>query len=116
MAKSIHKYGTVYLKGVKQGGVRMELKVVGTAGTLESSDIQVLIQPGDSGIELDLKSDVMAQFGEQIEKVIRKTLEELEVKNARVVANDKGAIDPVIKSRVETAVYRSAQSKEYKWI
>lgn len=94
----------------------MELKVIGTAGTLESSDIQVMIQPSTKGIELELRSTVMAQFGEQIEEVIRETLKNLGVENARVIADDKGAIDPVIKSRVQTAVYRSAQSQEYKWM
>lgn len=94
----------------------MELKVIGTAGTLESSDIQVMIQPSTNGIELELRSTVMAQFGEQIEAVIKETLKNLGVENARIIADDKGAIDPVIKSRVQTAVYRSAQSQEYKWM
>lgn len=94
----------------------MELKVVASAGTLESSDIQVIVEPSKSGIEINLESAVIAQFGEEIEKVIKETLESLGVKNAKVFANDKGAIDPVIRSRVQTAVYRSAQNTDYKWI
>ena len=94
----------------------MELKVVASAGTLESSDIQIIIEPNDDGIIIDLESTVKAQFGEQIENVIRETLKELNVENAKIFANDKGAIDPVIKSRVQTAVYRSAKCNEYKWI
>ena len=34
----------------------------------------------------------------------------------KIFANDKGAIDPVIKSRVQTAVYRSAKTNDYKWM
>ena len=94
----------------------MELKVVASAGTLESSDIQIIIEPNEKGIILELESTVKAQFGEQIEKVINETLKELNVENVKIFANDKGAIDPVIKSRVQTAVYRSAKSNNYKWI
>lgn len=94
----------------------MELKVVAKAGTLESNDIQIIIDPDNDGLDIKLNSVVMAQFGDQIERVIKETLKSLGVKNAKVFANDKGAIDSVIISRIETAVYRSAQSTEYKWI
>ena len=94
----------------------MELKVVASAGTLESSDIQIIIEPSTAGIEITLESTVKAQFGEAIEAVIKETLNSLGVTNAKIFANDKGAIDPVIKSRVQTAVYRSAQSNDYKWM
>lgn len=95
----------------------MELLVVASAGTLESSDIQIIIEPNDSnGITIELESVVKSQFGEQIENVIKETLNELNIDNAKIFANDKGAIDPVIKSRVQTAVYRSAKSSDYKWI
>lgn len=94
----------------------MELKVVAKAGTLESNDIQIIIDPDNDGLDIELNSVVMAQFGDEIEKVIKETLKSLEVENAKVFANDKGAIDPVIVSRVQTAVYRSAESTEYKWI
>lgn len=94
----------------------MELKVVASAGTLESSDIQIIIEPNEKGIIIELESTVKAQFGEQIENVINEILKELNVENAKIFANDKGAIDPVIKSRVQTAVYRSAKCNDYKWI
>ncbi len=94
----------------------MELKVVASAGTLESSDIQIIIEPNENGIIIELESTVKAQFGEQIENVINETLKGLNVENAKIFANDKGAIDPVIKSRVQTAVYRAAKCNDYKWI
>jgi citrate lyase subunit gamma (acyl carrier protein) len=83
------------------------------AGTLESSDIQIIIEPKDeAGIELELKSSVEKQFGRQIRKVIKETLETLKVENARVIANDKGALDCTIKARVQCAAYRAAGVKE----
>ncbi|MGL4253270.1 MAG: citrate lyase acyl carrier protein, partial [Fusobacteriaceae bacterium] len=93
----------------------MEIKKIANAGTLESSDIQIVIAPSESGIEIQLESAVMAQFGESIEEVIMETLKEMGVTAAKVNANDKGAIDPVIKSRVQTAVMRAADEKNFKW-
>jgi len=51
----------------------MEIKKTATAGTLESSDIQIIIDKGSDGIKIQLDSDVKKEFGEQIESVIRQT-------------------------------------------
>ena len=87
------------------------------AGTLESSDIQIIIEPKEeTGLEIELKSSVEKQFGKQIRKVIREVLEILEVENARIIATDKGALDCTIKARVQCAAYRAAGIKEkYDW-
>ncbi|CAM2761936.1 citrate lyase acyl carrier protein [Hathewaya histolytica] len=78
------------------------------AGTMESNDIYIMIMPNqDGGIELQLESIVMKQFGEEIERVIRETLKELDVKDAIVKAQDKGALNYTIKARVETAIKRA---------
>ena len=95
----------------------MKLLEIANAGTLESSDIQIIIEPNENnGIVIELESVVKNQFGDQIIDVMMKTLQELDVKDAKIFANDKGAIDAVIKSRVQTAVYRSAKSNDYKWM
>ncbi len=68
----------------------MEIIKVGMAGTLESSDISITIEPNfDEGIEINLKSSVEKQFGDQICQVIKNTLEDLEVKSAKVHANSQ---------------------------
>lgn len=83
------------------------------AGTLESSDIQIIIEPKDeAGIEIELKSSVEKQFGRQIRKVITETLDSLKIENARVIATDKGALDCTIKARVQAAAHRAAGVKE----
>ena len=69
----------------------MEIKKTAMAGTLESSDVQVTIEPSENGIEILLESSVMRQFGKQIRAVVKETLERLEVTNARVARVDKGA-------------------------
>jgi len=100
----------------------MEVKVMkiikdAIAGTLESSDIRIMIVSNDnSGIEIDLKSSVEKLFGKQIRKVINETLKKMQVDNVKLVATDKGALDCTIRARVECAVYRACGIKEeYDW-
>ena len=82
------------------------------AGTLESSDAQVSIEPGSAGIELDISSTVLNQFGRQIRETVLATLDRLEVENAVVTIVDKGALDCTIKARVECAVFRAGGVSE----
>ena len=79
------------------------------AGTMESSDILITVEPSDEGISIDLTSSVEKQFGRQIRSVIRQVLEQLDVENAAVTAVDKGALDCTIRARMETAIYRAAE-------
>lgn len=85
----------------------MEILKPAMAGTLESSDAQVTVEPGDGRVELTLSSSVMNQYGRQIKATVLDTLERLEVTSARVNVVDKGALDCTLKARVECAVYRS---------
>lgn len=87
----------------------MELKITGVAGTLESSDAMITIEPAQEGVELSVESSVLNQYGRQIKKTVLETLDRLGVKNARVTVVDKGALDCTIKARVECAVFRSCQ-------
>ena len=90
----------------------MEILKAAMAGTLESSDAQVMVEPADEGIELTLESSVMNQYGRQIKATVLETLERLGVENARVAVVDKGALDCTIKARVECAVFRSCGASE----
>ena len=82
------------------------------AGTLESSDCMVTVEPGEGKIDLDLDSAVIRQYGKQIRKVILETLQRLDVMDAKITVVDKGALDCTIKARVECAVYRSNGVKD----
>ena len=55
----------------------MEIKKAAIAGTLESSDAQVTVEPGSGAIELNIESSVIHQFGKQIRKVALETLNRL---------------------------------------
>lgn len=85
----------------------MELKKAAMAGTVESSDAQITVEPGTNGIELNIESSVIQQYGRQIKAVVLETLKKLDVKNAKVSVVDKGALDCTLKARVEGAVFRS---------
>jgi len=91
----------------------MEILKPAMAGTLESSDAMVTVEPGDGdGIDFELDSVVMHQYGTAIRKVVFETLDRLGVTDARISVVDKGALDCTIKARVECAVYRSNDKKE----
>ncbi len=94
----------------------MEILKTAAAGTLESSDALVTVEPGE-GITLDLSSTVMNQYGRQIKQTVLETLERLDVKNANVTVVDKGALECTLKARVECAVFRSsdASAKNIPW-
>ena len=85
----------------------MEIKKAAMAGTLESSDAQVTVEPGQGGIDLSIESSVIHQFGRHIRDAVLETLNRLEVTDAKVTVVDKGALDCTLKARVECAVYRS---------
>ena len=84
----------------------MEIRCRASAGTLESSDVFVTLEPNASGLEIEIDSVVQNQFGEAIRKVAEEVLCEQKVQNAKLSIVDRGALDCVIRARVETAVLR----------
>jgi len=87
----------------------MEILRSASAGTMESSDAYVEIEPGKAGVQLELESVVMGQFGDAIRSTVREVLAELGVENANVRVVDRGALECVIRARVETAVLRGKE-------
>ena len=85
----------------------MEIKKPAVAGTLESSDCQVTVEPGNGKVGFSLESAVIHQFGNQIKKVTLETLKDLGIDNVRISIVDKGALDCTIKARIEGAVFRA---------
>lgn len=78
------------------------------AGTLESGDILIQIYPAEKpGLEINLDSTVAYQFGAQIKSVIKDTVTEMGVTDARIEAVDKGALDCTIRARTTAAVVRA---------
>jgi len=86
------------------------------AGTLESGDVQIRIEPNElGGIELVLDSTVEQQFGKAIRELVLQTLSAMTVNDAKIIIEDKGALDCVIKARVQAVVLRACDNKEINW-
>lgn len=89
----------------------MEIKKIATAGTMESSDVYVEIEPGAGDLQIALESVVAQQFGDAIRSVVLEVLQEQQVESAKVRVVDRGALECVIRARVETAVLRGKESQ-----
>jgi citrate lyase subunit gamma (acyl carrier protein) len=87
----------------------MKSLVAAQAGTFESSDIIVLIEPQAPNTEriIEVESTVMLQYGESIKSIIVEMLDQYQLLDVHIIAKDKGALEPVIRARVETAINRS---------
>lgn len=110
---TLHK-GLVRTSHKQEGSGVMQASISTTAmaGTLESSDAQVTVEPHSAGIELSIESSVMNQYGRAIESCTRETLERLGIQNAKVTVVDRGALDCTLQARIETAVLRSEGAAE----
>ena len=84
----------------------MDILYRASAGTLESSDAYVEIEPGSDGVTIELESVVQAQFGDAIRCAVEDVLQSEGVENANVRIVDRGALECVIRARVETAICR----------
>ena len=83
----------------------MELIKSAVAGTMESSDAYVEIEPAQ-GLEIQLESVVAQQFGDAIRTVVKDVLTEQGVENAKIRVVDRGALECVLRARIETAIVR----------
>ena len=81
-----------------------------SAGTMESSDAYVEVTPAEE-LTVSIESVVAKQFGDKIDAAVRDVLSELSVKTASVKVIDRGALECVIRARVETALMRSGGDK-----
>ena len=84
----------------------MKISKSAVAGTLESSDALIRIEPASS-LSIEINSSVGKQFGEAIEQTVRATLAKLGITEANVVVEDKGALDCVLQARVKAAAMRA---------
>ena len=84
----------------------MDILKRASAGTMESSDAYVEIEPGQNGLSIQLESAVLSQFGDAIDRAVREVLAEQGVTNANIRVIDRGALECVLRARVETAVLR----------
>ncbi len=92
----------------------MKPKIAAQSGTFESSDVIFLIEPlpDHSGRKLEISSTVMLQFGANFNRIVVEMLDQYEMTDIHLIAKDKGALEPTIKARLETAIKRSMEEQE----
>ena len=92
----------------------MKPKIAARSGTFESSDVIFLIEPlpDNSGRKLDISSTVMQQYGSSFKRIVTEMLDEYQMTDIHLIAKDKGALEPTIKARLETAINRSMERQE----
>ena len=86
----------------------MKISRAAVAGTLDASDLQVTVEPGDKGISLEVSSSMLGQYGRQIKKVILDTLKQFDIQDIKITVVDKGAPNSTVRARVECAIQRAA--------
>lgn len=85
------------------------------AGTAESSDAIITIAPAEagSGIQLDIQSTVMLQYGDLIQATVKQVITNQGVADAAVKVADRGALDYTLQARTLAALGRAGvQLKE----
>jgi len=94
----------------------MKITAPASAGTMESGDILIEIEPCEQReVEVVLKSSVANEFGKQIVSTIRSAVEEFGLESAVINAVDKGALDCTIRARVFAACQRATGTSEFDW-
>jgi citrate lyase subunit gamma (acyl carrier protein) len=79
-----------------------------TAGTMQSSDLMVQVEPADH-LDIRIESTVKKQFEHLIRGRIEAVLARHAVARALVAVSDRGALDYAIEARVETALRRAGE-------
>ena len=77
-----------------------------SAGTMESSDVLVELVPAE-GREIQLTSVVEAQFGDSIRAVADEMLDQFGLNDVCLRIDDRGALECVLRARIETAILRA---------
>jgi citrate lyase subunit gamma (acyl carrier protein) len=87
----------------------MKIGVKAQAGTMQSSDLMVFLEPAPE-LVIEIESTVKQQFEHLIREKIVEVLRHQGVTAGKVRVTDRGALDYAIQARIETALERSARS------
>ena len=84
----------------------MEIIRAVQAGTMQSSDLMVFIEPA-AELSIEIESTVKKQFEHLIRAQLETCLEKFEIRRGRIRVNDRGALDYAIAARLETGLRRA---------
>lgn len=90
----------------------MKINQPAVAGTLESGDVMIRIAPLDTqDIDLQINSSVEKQFGDAIRTTILDVLARYNVRGVQLNVDDKGALDCILRARLEALLARASVSQ-----
>ena len=78
------------------------------AGTLQSSDLMVFLEPAET-LAVTIESTVLKQFGELIRAKVDQVLALHGIEAGEVRITDRSALDYAIEARLETAILRATE-------
>ena len=78
------------------------------AGTMQSSDLMVFVEPADE-MKVEIESTVKKQFEHLIRAKIDAVLIAHGVTTGKIRVTDRGALDYAIEARLETALKRAGE-------
>ena len=85
-----------------------------SAGMLESCDALVTVSPQNegAGIEIELISSVVKQYGKHITALLKEVAAQEGFMDVKIKVEDKGAWDYTLKARLMTALARGGVNNE----
>lgn len=86
----------------------MEIRRKVQAGTLQSSDLMVFLEPA-ADLDILIESTVKKQFEHLIRQKVQEVLARFGVNAGTVRITDRGALDYAIEARLETALKRAVE-------
>ncbi len=87
----------------------MEIVRESNSGTLQSSDVMVIVKPASNkGRAITIESTASSRYKKQIEELVNNVLDEMGVEDIDITLKDQGALPFALKSRIKTAVKRAS--------
>lgn len=94
----------------------MKITHAAVAGTLESGDVMIRIAPLEhQEIDLQISSNVEKQFGEAIRATVLEILHRHHIQGVQLILDDKGALDCILRARLETLLVRASDVNSLPW-
>ena len=95
----------------------MKIKHAAVAGTLESSDVMVRIEPLEDTQEVSVQitSSVEKQFGDAIANIVQEMITQHDIQGAQIIVDDKGALECVLRARLEALLARACDIDYLPW-
>lgn len=81
--------------------------MIGVCGNEKDSDVLVTVDLSVTGREIIIESKLKKMFGKLMEQAVVEVLDDMKVDNVKVLVQDFGALDFVIKGRTRTAIRRA---------